>query len=100
MKALRRICSFLHFTPGERKIMGLLDDVKASQEATLAKVTAISESVIALDQSVEALFDQIKQLTGDGITKEAADALLANEAKIDAALDSLATGVAAAATDD
>ena len=66
--------------------MGFLEDITARQEATLTAVKAV-------DTVVEALFDKIKELTGNGVSAEAAAILLAKQDEIDAA-------VAAVGTDD
>lgn len=75
---------FCSYTYGETKIMGKLEDIVARQNATL-------EAVQAVDAIVEDLFDQIKALTGDGITAEAAAVLLAKEDEIDAAVAKIAS---------
>lgn len=64
--------------------MGRLEDVLARQQLTLDKVQAI-------DLVVEGLFQLIKDLTGDGITEDAAAKLLAKEDEIDAALGKVET---------
>lgn len=76
----------LHVNNQLEKIMGLLDDL-------LAKMDEVKAEVAAADSAVEALFDQVKQLTGDGITQEAAD-------KLNAKLDEVRAAVAKVATDD
>jgi len=59
--------------------MGKLEGIIARQNATL-------EAIKVVDDIVEGMFDDIKELTGNGITEEAAVKLLANEDKIDAAV--------------
>lgn len=61
-----------------------LADVLQRQELTLQKVKAV-------DAIVEALFQQIKDLTGDGVTEAAAALLLAKQDEIDAALGKVET---------
>lgn len=64
--------------------MAILDDIVARQDATIAAIKEV-------DAVVEALFDQIKELTGNGITPDAAAKLLAKEDEIDAAVAKVAT---------
>lgn len=61
-----------------------LAEVLQRQELTLNKVKAV-------DAIVEALFQQIKDLTGDGVTEAAAALLLAKQDEIDAALGKVET---------
>lgn len=66
------------------RIKMALAEVLQRQELTLNKVKAV-------DAIVEALFQQIKDLTGDGVTEAAAALLLAKQDEIDAALGKVET---------
>lgn len=64
---------------GEYRIMTELEKVTARQMATLAAIKEV-------DGKVEALFDKIKELTGNGVSEEASAILLAQQDEIDAEL--------------
>lgn len=75
---------FLFISRGERKIMATLAEVTQ-------KLDDLTANVKVIDATVEALFEQIKQLTGDGITPEAATALTEKIAEVQTALDAVTT---------
>lgn len=64
--------------------MDSLDDVKQ-------EIADLKAQVLEVDTAVEGLHDQIKQLTGDGITPEAAQSLLTQLAEVKSALDKVPT---------
>lgn len=63
--------------------------------ATLQEVTTslddLKAAVATVDQGVEALYEQIKQFQGQGITPEVADQLLAKVQEVRSALDVVST---------
>lgn len=64
--------------------MGRLEDLEA-------KLDAVKAHVEAVDTAVEGLYDQIKELTGNGISAEAADRLNAKIVDLEAAVAKVGT---------
>lgn len=67
-------------TYGERLIMATLTEVVASLDE-------LKTTVETVDTAVEALYEQIKQFVGQGITSEVADQLMAKVADIRSAVE-------------
>lgn len=72
------------FTKGERCIMATLQEV-------VSGLDDLKATLIAVDQGVEGLHDQIKGFIGQGITPEVADQLLAKIAEVKAESDKILT---------
>lgn len=81
---LMKFWKYIAYSPGERKIMGHLEDAEA-------RLDKIEQTVKDVDAAVELLHDEVKALTGNGITQAAADRLNVKFDAIEKALGSVPT---------